>query len=93
MVEKTVDDGGRWQDISTAPMDKTAIIIAVPTKDRDGFIVGEAYYDPGMSSDDGDWWWAGTGSGDYHGGPISDINYHGPSHWQPLPEPPASGSI
>lgn len=76
-----------WQPISTAPKDGTPVIVAVPTKDLDGFHVGEAYYDP-ENYEGGDWWWAGTGYGDYHGGPISDINFHQPSHWMPLPAPP-----
>ncbi|WP_077961686.1 hypothetical protein [Ensifer adhaerens] len=79
-----------WQPIDTAPRDTTSIIIAVPTKDYDGHIVGEAYFDP-EHYEDGDWWWANTDHGDYHGGPISEINFHGPSHWQPLPAPPAIG--
>lgn len=77
-----------WQSIETAPKDKTPIIIAVPTKDQDDFIVGEAYFDPGMSSDDGDWWWAGTSYGDYHAGPVSELNHHAPTLWQHLPSPP-----
>lgn len=77
---------GGWKPIESAPRDRTPIIIAVPTKDRDDHIVGEAYFDP--EHDDGDWWWAGTGHGDYHGGPISEMNHHLPTHWQPLPSPP-----
>ncbi len=79
-----------WQLIETAPKDKSAVIVAVPTKDRDGFIVGEAYFDPETNSD-GDWWWAGTDWSDYHGGPMSEINHHLPTHWMPLPPPPAQG--
>lgn len=75
-----------WQPIETAPKDKTPVLIAVPTKDKDDFHVGEGYFNPDHG---GDWWWAGTDYGDYHGGPISEINYHGPSHWQLLPTPPA----
>jgi len=75
-----------WHDISTAPKDKSPVIVAVPTKDRDGYIVGEAYFDPETAG--GDWWWAGTGWGDHHGGPISEVNYHLPAHWQHLPAPP-----
>lgn len=75
-----------WEPIETAPKDRTPVIVAVPTKERDDHIVGEAYFDP--EHDDGDWWWAGTGYGDYHGGPISEINHHMPTHWHPLPAPP-----
>lgn len=77
-----------WQDISTAPRDKTPVIIAVMNADRSGWIVGEAYFDP-ENYDDGDWWWAGTDHGDWHGGPISEVNHYGPEWWQPLPQPPS----
>lgn len=86
------DKGDGWQPIETAPLDKTHVIIAVPTKDKDDFIVGEAYFDPEHYGDDGDWWWAGTNYGDYHSGPISEVNYHGPSLWQHLPAAPSSSS-
>lgn len=75
----------KWQPIETAPKDNSPVIIAVPTKDRDDWIVGEAYFD---AEHDDDWYWAGTGYGDYHGGPISEMNHHMPSFWQPMPEPP-----
>ena len=76
-----------WQPIETAPKDKTPIIIAVPNKERDSFSVGEAYFDP-EHYEGGDWWWAGTDYGDYHGGPISEVNYWPPEFWQPLPPLP-----
>ena len=82
-------NGDGWNhDMDAAPKDKTHVIIAVPTKDKEDFIVGEAYFDP-ENYGDGDWWWAGTSYGDYHGGPISEINYHGPTAWRPLPPPPS----
>ncbi|MBJ6722466.1 hypothetical protein I2750_19895 [Bacillus sp. PR5] len=84
---KLVESDG-WLDIACAPMDKTPVIIAVPTKDKDGFIVGEAYFDP-EHYDGGDWWWANTCYAEYGDGPISDINYHAPARWRPLPPPPA----
>ena len=74
-----------WQPIETAPKDNTAVIIAVPTEHKDGFIVGEAYFNPEQG---GDWWWAGTSSGDYYAGPIIEMNFWNPTHWQPLPPPP-----
>lgn len=77
----------QWQDISTAPKDRTSVIIAVPTKNMDDFHVGEAYFDP-ENYGDGDWWWAGTHHADYHSGPVSELNFHGPMFWQPMPEPP-----
>ncbi len=81
------DDG--WnRNMDAAPKDKTPVIIAVLHKDNDAFIVGEAYFDPEHYGD-GDWWWAGNSYGDYHGGPISEINYNGPSAWRHLPAPPS----
>ncbi|WP_113132719.1 hypothetical protein [Rhizobiales bacterium] len=85
-----ISRGQEWQLIKTAPKDKTSVIVAVPTKDFDGYIVGEAYFDR-ENYEGGDWWWANTSHGDYHGGPVSEINHHGPSHWKALPAPPAAG--
>ena len=75
---------GKWLPIESAPKDRTAIIVAVPDKDRASFHVGEAYFDP----ETGDWWWAGIDWSDYHTGPISEVNFHLPTHWMPLPPPP-----
>lgn len=84
-----VQDEAGWQPIETAPKDKTPIIIAVPTKDRDDWIVGEGYFDPDHY-EGGDWWWANLGYGDYHAGPISECNHWPPELWQPLPVPAAA---
>jgi hypothetical protein len=81
----------QWQPIETAPKGKTPVLLAVPDKDRTGFIVGEAYFDP-ENYEGGDWWWAGTGWGDYHAGPISEVNHHPPTYWRPLPAPPTLGA-
>lgn len=75
-----------WQDIASAPKDGTPVLIAVPTKERDDHIVGEAYFD---AENDG-WWWAGTAWGDYYGSPIIEVNHHLPTHWMPLPPSPAN---
>jgi hypothetical protein len=77
-----------WQPIATAPLDKTRVIITVPTKDRDDWIIGEASFDP-EHYEGGDWWWANLHHSDYHAGPISDCNHHAPKFWQPLPAAPA----
>jgi len=82
-----LDRSGGWQTIATAPLDKTPVIIAVPTKDQDDHFVGEAYFDPDCF-EGGDWWWAGTSHGDYASSSISDCNHHAPEYWQPLPAPP-----
>lgn len=75
-------------DTSAAPFDKQPVLIAVPNKDRTAYIVGEAYFDP-ENYEGGDWWWAGTGWGDYHAGPVSEINHWPPEFWRPLPATPA----
>lgn len=79
-------EAGDWRPIDTHDGTREPVIIAVPTRDRDDYLIGEAYF---LEDDDG-WWWAGNGPGDYHGGPISEINYHLPEYWQPLPAKPAS---
>lgn len=67
-------------------------IVAVPTKEG-AWIVGEAWLraeEEGATYDNG-WWWAGTGPDDYHDSPIYEMSHHrgGPTHWLPLPSPPA----
>ena len=78
-----------WLPIATAPLDKTRVIIAVPTKDRDDWIGGEASFDPNHYGD-GDWWWAGTDYSDHHAGPVSEMNHHAPELWMPLPTAPSA---
>lgn len=91
-IPEAGNGGDGWNhDMDAAPKDKTPVIIAVLHKDNDAYFVGEAYFDPAHYGD-GDWWWAGSSHGDYHGGPISEINYHGPSAWRPLPAPPSTPS-
>jgi hypothetical protein len=50
--------------------------------------VGEAYY-RNFDDEDAGWWWANTSWGDYpeSGRPIL------PTHWMPLPEPPARNAL
>lgn len=80
-----LDDVPRgWRTIDSAPRDGTSIILAV-TGGINGPVIGEARW---HYADGGDWWWAGNAPGDYHGGPISEINFGVPTHWQPLPLPP-----
>ncbi|WP_197975624.1 DUF551 domain-containing protein [Rhizobium sp. CFBP 8762] len=84
----------QWRLIKTAPRDKTHIFIAVPTKDQDGYLVGEAYFDPepDNGAEDGEWWWAGTGRDNYFDSSINEGNWHLPTHWQPLPPAPLPAS-
>ncbi len=85
-------EGDGWLPIETAPKDRTSVIIAVPAKEKkDGFIVGEAYFDP-ENYEGGDWWWAGSSHTDHFDSPISDLNYNAPTNWRPLPSAPSEGS-
>lgn len=75
-----------WQPIETfdeptSPGSGDGVLVA----DRNG-TVGEAYFRNFGDRDDG-WWWANTNWGDY---PEPD-RPDNPTHWRPLPEPPASG--
>lgn len=63
----------------TAPSSGSGVIIA----GADG-TVGEAYFRNYGDEDDG-WWWVNTSWGDY---PEPD-RPNNPTHWMPLPEPPA----
>ncbi|MCW2228122.1 DUF551 domain-containing protein [Bradyrhizobium elkanii] len=70
---------GGWQSIDTAPHDGTNVLIAEDQRSAHG----EAYYD----SEEGRWYWANTGRGDY-----PDPHEPFPSHWMPLPAPPSHPS-
>ncbi|WP_182421994.1 DUF551 domain-containing protein [Aureimonas sp. ME7] len=86
--DAVLEEADGWRPIETAPRDGTNVIVAVPTKDRDDFIVGEAY----CNEERGGWWWANLSDGDYYASPIIEMHYHLPSHWRPLPAPPALSS-
>lgn len=82
-----------WQPIETCqvpmPRGVIGVIVAVPGADG-AWIVGEATtYDVDGESV---WYWAGNRPGDYHGGPISEINHGPPKFWQPLPPAPETPS-
>jgi hypothetical protein len=69
-----------WQLIETAPKDGMPVLVV-----WDG-IVGEAHYCGDEDTRDPGWWWANTSPGDYHAERLSPD----PTHWMPLPPPPAS---
>jgi len=62
-----------WQPIETAPKYGDVIV-------TNGTAVGEARY---YADEDG-WWWAGSSPTDF-----CDHKVWNPSHWMPLPSPPA----
>jgi hypothetical protein len=62
-----------WQPIETAPRDKSILL------SEEG-IVGEGYYD----GESGYWFWANTHPLNFE--PCQEVF---PTHWQPLPDPPA----
>jgi hypothetical protein len=67
-----------WLPIDTAPMDRTAVLIA------DDDIVGEGYY----HDEEKRWYWANTSPGDY-----PDPHQPFPTSWQPMPKPPHQGGL
>lgn len=76
-----------WQPIETAPKD--AIIVASWMHRSKTWNVGEAYWVvDGLKDDEGSWWWANIGPGDYHGDDIVNIGGM-PMYWQPLPTAPS----
>lgn len=74
----------RWQPIESAPRDGTSVIVLV------GDLVGEATCLEGesYSGSDAGWWWANTSPGDYYAEKIA-LRHGEPTHWMPLPDPPA----
>lgn len=75
-----------WQPIDTCKVPQIlGVIVAVPGP-FGSWVVGEAR----THDVDGDhvWYWAGNDPGDYHGGPIVEINHAPPKFWQPLPAAP-----
>ncbi len=71
-----------WQPIETAPKDGTAILLALTQDYYSGGRVKEGFCDE-LS---GDWYLANDScSCCYY--PLSDDNP--PTHWRPLPDPPA----
>lgn len=67
-------DARRWQPIETAPQDEP-IILAVRDRITRRWIIGE-----------GRWWEEWYLTDEYHR-QVED--YDQPTHWQPLPPPPA----
>jgi hypothetical protein len=83
--------GDGWQPISTAPRDGTTIIIT------DGNAVEAGCFAPGVHGDDYAWAfvddYTGTDlatSGGGVGVPANAFRTESVTHWQPLPNPPAS---
>lgn len=70
----------KWRPIESAPKDSTPVIVW-----WDGRIVGEARFVKNDPDEPGAWWWANEGPGDYHAEKLSPE----PTHWMPMPLPPA----
>ena len=70
-----------WRPIETAPMDGTAILLALTQDHYSGGRVKE-----GFGDEFEDWYLANDSCGCCYG-PLSEGNP--PSHWMPLPDPPA----
>ena len=69
-----------WQPIETAPKDHTNILLAYRVEHGDELWVGNGYYETGLMSD-----------GIYVGWMCEDMENCIPTHWMPLPDPPALG--
>jgi hypothetical protein len=67
-----------WKTIETAPRDRTAVLVY-----WNSMVVGEARYDPDEGHEG--WWWANLDWSDNHAERMSPE----PTHWMPLPPPPA----
>jgi len=78
--------GGGWQPIETAPKMKNVLLWAATDVDEEGRVrnwkMGTGFYHTGWENDRGDspWNWEGQ-----HIAPWDAT----PTHWKPLPEPPA----
>lgn len=70
-----MDAGDGWRSIESAP--KTGPVILANSE-----CVGEARYHESISGSG--WWWAG-----YHPTDAADGYVWQPTHWRPLPQPPA----
>jgi hypothetical protein len=87
------DDG--WRPIATWEGQPNGeahpVILCVDEGPERAPSVGEAYYDP--DAYDGTWWWAGTRFGNWGDSPLCDTQLGQPTHWRPLPTPPATDPI
>ncbi len=65
-----------WQPIETAPKDAMSVLLFIPSKGKFGVKAGfwAATYDC--------WAWYGDCS-------VREARHHQPTHWMPLPDPPA----
>ncbi|WP_425283199.1 DUF551 domain-containing protein [Methyloceanibacter caenitepidi] len=77
--------------MESAPKDGTHVILAVSGAYTSKQIVGEAYFNSEDHEEDGDWWWAGTSSGDYYAQSFKEAAWT-PTHWMPLPNPPSKAA-
>lgn len=79
-----------WQPIETAPKDGRIIVVCgAPASFKDGRPMDGpciVRWDDNAYSSEGDWVFAGWLS---HGDPIHDFPIEEPTHWMPLPDPPA----
>lgn len=79
----------KWQPIETAPKDGTWVLLSGGSirygwdgDDIPKCVCGQYTSYLNGSGYDGGWWQFAWYDGGYYG------EYEGPTHWQPLPEPP-----
>lgn len=77
---------GSWEGQSTGQ--GHPVLLCVSDGGAHPPVVGEAWFDPDAYR--GTWWWANLSQGDYHASPIIEMQHGVPTHWMPLPGPPAS---
>ncbi len=70
-----------WQPIETAPKQKVVLLWALTDTETGNWLMATGYWMPGYGDDPGAWTWDGRRLKAY------DTQ---PTHWQPLPEPPAA---
>lgn len=73
--------GEAWQPIETAPKQKVVLLWALTDTETGNWLMATGYWMPGYGDDPGAWTWDGRRLKAY------DTQ---PTHWQPLPEPPAA---
>ena len=81
-LEAAREDG--WQPIETAPKDGTRVLLWIEWSDVP--VVGE--FSHGRWQADTEHYSVSCGAGCY-GGSVSSDRYMKPTHWRPLPAPPA----
>lgn len=71
-----------WQPIETAPKQRVVLLWALTDEETGNWKMATGFWMPGYRDEPGEWEWDGRRLKPY------DVQ---PTHWMPLPEPPAHG--